>query len=174
MRRREREERPCSICSQLRGVCVCVCVCLRCVWPSVLSAVSPQCLTSTVIYDSSQDIALRRVVFASLPVPGRLKELLKMQLFSVSTQDGKTPGGQIILFQGTGRLYSPVGAVLFFFCPFSSWYWTALKQLTFHLVQASPGRRERASKAQSSFVWKQPPASSPLGPSDHCCLVMMH
>lgn len=62
----KREEQPCSICSQLRSVCVLPPppVCLT----QVLSTVSPRCLTFPVIYDSFLPKITSKKLFARLPV----------------------------------------------------------------------------------------------------------
>ena len=73
-----------------------------------------------MIYDSSlsQDITLRRVVFASLPVLGRLKEVLKMQLFNVHP-GRKTPRVKSFCFRELGDHILLLELLCFvFFCPF--------------------------------------------------------
>lgn len=70
------------------------CVSPWCVWPRALSAVSPQCLTFTMIYDSSLPKITQRKLCASVPVwpnsaaPECLKEVMQLSNTHPAPQQG--------------------------------------------------------------------------------------
>lgn len=101
----------------------------RCVWPWLLSAVSQQCVTFSVIYDSSLPKITPGTLSASVlvwpysAIPAWL-EVLSTQLLNKEEKHIRMDS----FFQLIKRSYSPVKTIF----DLPGWPWTALKQIILH------------------------------------------